>query len=187
MPTVAPLSIASATASNWLKEAQESLAAAENPGGLLGTLQDARHTNGSIKSFLARSQNSAASLALISQSTAQAAFELIAQMAAHASEKRLEEQIALQQKFNPQQTNYNPPTTLDTFIYFKDGSFIDTENNILTKADGTKIDTTTGQKYIEPGSLIQMANGAYLDTKNNILTLADGTKIDTVTHLVITT
>jgi hypothetical protein len=55
----------------------------------------------------------------------------------------------------------------------------------MTKPDGTQIDTVTGQPYVEPGSLIQMANGAYLDTKKNILTMADGTKIDTVTGLTI--
>jgi hypothetical protein len=71
-------------------------------------------------------------------------------------------------------------------IYFDDGTTLDTVNNILTRLDGKQIDTTTGQLYVEPGSIIQMANGAYLDTKNNILTMADGTKIDTITGLTIT-
>jgi hypothetical protein len=186
MTSIASLNIASSTASNWLKEAQESLISAANPGGLLGALQAAGKNNGSVKSFLSNSQTAAANMALISMSTAQASVDLIAQMSSDAAQKRLDGKLALQQKLNAPQTNFNPPTTLDQFVYFKDGSFLDTINNILTKFDGTQIDTTTGQRYIEPGSLIQMANGAYLDTKNNILTLADGTKIDTVTHLVIT-
>ena len=33
---------------------------------------------------------------------------------------------------------------LDPFIYFQDGSNIDTNSNILTMANGTQIDTTTG-------------------------------------------
>ncbi len=47
MSTIASVNAASATASNWLKEAQESLVAAASPGGLLGTLQDARDSSGS--------------------------------------------------------------------------------------------------------------------------------------------
>ena len=143
---IAPVNAASATAPNWLKEAQESLVAAANPGGLLGTLQDARKVSGSIKSFLAKSQNQAANLALISSSTAQASVNLIGQMASAAQEKRLADQFALQQKLNPKPVNYNPPTTLDPFLYFKDGSYLDTENNILTMSDGTKIDTVSGLK-----------------------------------------
>lgn len=184
--SIASVNAASSTSTNWLKEAQQSLLAAENPAGLLGALNDARSANGSIKSFLAQSQNMAANFALISQSTSQAVFNLAVQLADSAGQKRAADQLALLQKLNPKPTNFNPPTTLDPLIYFSDGSFLDTENNILTMSNGNQIDTTTGQKYIEPGSLIQMANGAYLDTKNNILTLANGTKIDTITGLVIT-
>ena len=72
---------------------------------------------------------------------------------------------------------------LDPIIFFPDGSTIDTNSNILTMANGTQIDTTTGAKVVDTSSLIQMANGAYLDTKNNILTMPDGTQIDTVTGL----
>ena len=182
---IAPVSIASATAPDWLKEAQESLIASETPGGLLGALNDARRTPGSVKTFLAQSQNASANLALISQGTAESFFALTAQMASSAADKRIAERQALAEKLNPQQTNYNPPSTIDDFIYFDDGTSIDTVNNIMTKPDGTQIDTVTGQPYVEPGSLIQMANGAYLDTKKNILTMADGTKIDIVTGLTI--
>jgi hypothetical protein len=177
--------IASSTAPNWLKEAQESIAASENPGGLLGTLQDARYP-ASIKNFLTKSQTAASNLALINSSTAQAQNTLTMQMADTAAQKRMNEKLALAQKLNPQQTNFNPPKELDSFIYFEDGSSIDTVNNIMTMANGTQIDTTTGLQYIDPKSIISMANGAYLDTKNNIMTMADGTRIDTVTGLKIT-
>ena len=78
-----------------------------------------------------------------------------------------------------------PKNMLDPFIYFSDGSSIDTNNNILTKSDGTQIDITTGAKVIDSASIMQLANGAYLDTKNNIMTMPDGTQIDTVTGLKI--
>jgi len=184
---IAPVNAASSTSSNWLKEAQDSLAASETPGGMMGALQDARASNpGSIKTFLAKSQNTMYSLAQIAQNSQTSAGALYAQMADAAAQKRADDQAALQAKLNPTQTNFNPPAQLDPVVYFDDGSNIDTSTNIWTKADGTQIDTTTGQLYIDPQSIVMMANGAYLDTKNNIMTLADGTKIDTVTGLKIT-
>ena len=74
---------------------------------------------------------------------------------------------------------------LDPFIYFPDGTSIDTAKNILTMPNGTQYDTTTGAKYVDPASIIQMANGAYLNTKTNILTMADESQIDTVTGLKV--
>lgn len=178
--------IASSTAPNWLKEAQESISASENPGGLLGTLQGAKNP-GSLTQFLNNSQNTATALAQINSSTASSQNQLTIQMANTAAQKRADERAALQAKMNPQQTNFNPPTQLDSFIYFQDGTSIDTVNNIMTMANGSQIDTTTGLTYVDPKSIISMANGAYLDTKNNIMTMSDGTKIDTVTGLKITT
>jgi hypothetical protein len=183
MAAVSP--IASSTSSNWLKEAQDSIAASQSPGGLLGTLQDARYP-ASIKNFLTKSQNTANNLALINQSTAQSQNTLTLQMADAAKQKLANERLALAQKMNPQQTNFNPPAQLDPFIYFQDGSSIDTQNNVMTMANGTQIDTTTGLQIVDPKSIISMANGAYLNTSTNVLTMADGTKIDTVTGLKIT-
>jgi hypothetical protein len=183
MAAVSP--IASATAPNWLKEAQDSIAASASPGGLLGTLQDARYPS-SIKNFLTKSQNAANNLSLISSSTAQSQNALTVQMANTAAQKLANERFALAQKLNPQQTNFNPPAQLDPFIYFQDGTSIDTQNNIMTMANGTQIDTTTGLQVVDPKSIISMANGAYLNTSTNILTMADGTKIDTVTGLKVT-
>jgi len=184
---ISSINIASSTASNWLKEAQESLASAENPGGLMGALQNARNDPGSIKSFLANSENVANNLSLITQGAAQSAGQLAAQMSSDAAQKRAADQLALAQKLNPPpQQNFTPPQGLDPVVYFKDGSTLDTTSNILTMANGTQIDTTTGTQVIDMSSIINMANGAYLDTKNNILTMADGTRIDTVTGLKIT-
>jgi hypothetical protein len=180
---ISPINIASSTAPNWLKEAQESLAASENSGGLLGALQSAKNADGSIKTYLANGAKTAGSLALMSQNALTAAGSLALQMADAAAQKRADDKLALSQKLNPVQTNHTPPHGLDPVIYFDDGTTLDTVNNILTKLDGTQIDTTTGQNHIEPGSLIQLANGAYLDTKNNILTLPDGTRIDTITGI----
>lgn len=179
---IAPINIASSTAPNWLKEAQQSLAT--SPGGLLGSL--AARSDGTIKSFLANSQSNANGFALISSSTAQAAFNLVLQEASAASQKRAADKLNAQLAQNAPPTNYTPPHGLDPVIYFDDGTTLDTVNNIFTKLDGTQIDATTGQPYIEPGSIIEMANGAYLDTKNNILTMTDGTKIDIITGLTIT-
>jgi hypothetical protein len=183
---IAPVNIASSTGTNWLKEAQDSLAASEAPGGMMGALQDARSDPASIKTFLAKSQNNLYNLALISQTSQQSAGALAAQMANSAAQKRNADQIAFLQKLNPVHSNFNPPTELDPVIYLGDGSSIDTTSNILTMSSGKQIDTTTGLEYHDPKSIVSMANGAYLDTKNNILTMSDGSKIDTVTGLKIT-
>jgi len=183
---ISSINAASATSSNWLKEAQDAIAASESAGGLLGTLADARNDPGSLKTVLARSQNISNSLAMISQNTLASAGALAIQMSDAAAQKRQDELATRAQKLNPQQTNFTPPAGLDPVIYFEDGTSIDTTSNIMTLANGRQIDTTTGLEYHEPGSILSMANGAYLDTKNNILTTADGTKIDTVTGLVIT-
>ena len=182
---ISPINIASATGTNWLKEAQEAAAAAENPGGMMGALQDSKYP-GSIKNFLAKSEKTAANFALISQGTQQSAATLALQMADAAQAKRMQEKLAQAQKFNQQATNYNPPTELDPIIYFEDGTNIDTTTNIMTLLNGTQIDITTGHEVVDLSSIVNLANGAYIDTKKNIMTLADGTKIDTVTGLQIT-
>ena len=182
---IAAVNAASSTASNWLKEAQESLAAAEAPGGMMGALQDSR-AGYSIKTFLAKSQNNLYALAQIAQNAQTSSSALTLQMSQAAAKKRYDEQVALQVKLNPVHSNYTPPKGLDPVIYFEDGSSLDTTSNILTMSNGKQIDTTTGLEYHDPKSIVSMANGAYLDTKNNILTMSDGTKVDTITGLKIT-
>ena len=182
---IAPVSAASSTSPNWLKEAQESLVASESPGGMMGALQDSR-AGYSIKTFLAKSQNNLYALAQIAQNAQTSSSALTIQMSQAAAQKRYNEQVELQVKLNPVHTNYTPPKGLDPVIYFGDGSSIDTTSNIMTLSNGKQIDTTTGLEYHDPKDIISMANGAYLDTKNNILTMSDGTKIDTVSGLKIT-
>lgn len=149
-------------------------------------LQDSRNGT-SLRSFLANSQNAANTLQLINQGTAQSQATLTLQMSDTAQQKLQQEKIAQLVKLNPQQSNFNPARQLDPFIYFQDGTSIDTANNILTMSNGTQIDTTTGLQIIDQSSIISMANGAYLDTKNNVLHMSDGSKVDTVTGLKITT
>jgi hypothetical protein len=182
---IAAVNAASSTASNWLKEAQESLAAAEAPGGMMGALQDSR-AGYSIKTFLAKSQNNLYALAQIAQNAQTSSSALTVQMSQAAAKKRYDEQVALQVKLNPVHSNYTPPKGLDPVIYFEDGSSLDTTSNILTMSNAKQIDTTTGLEYHDPKDIVSMANGAYLDTKNNILTMSDGTKVDTITGLKIT-
>src|SRR3569833_4122662 len=73
--------------------------------------------------------------------------------------------------------------TLDPLIYFSDGSYIDTNSNILTMQDGTQYDTTTGLKYVGPASVVDLGGGSFLNTSTNVMTMADGTQIDMVTGL----
>jgi len=116
---LAAVSAASSTSNNWLKEAQESLAASEQPGGMLGTLQDARSGSASIKTFLAKSQNTAYALAQITASNQTSANALLVQMSQTAAQKRRDELTALAAKLNPVQTNYTPPKGLDPIVYFE--------------------------------------------------------------------
>ena len=171
---------------NWLAEAQTAIANQANEGGLLGMLDAASSNDGSLSSFITSSSNTANSFALISQNSVTNASSLYAQIASQnaqdAAQKKLQDLI---DATTAAQQMVQPKSLLDPFIYFPDGSTIDTTNNILTMADGTQIDTTTGAKVIDSSSIMQLANGAYLDTKNNILTMPDGSQIDTITGLKI--
>jgi hypothetical protein len=173
------------SSSNWLADTITAIQNEQTQGGLLGMLQNSGG-DGSVSSFLGQSSTIANSIALISQNSVVSASSLIAQEAAQnqqaAAQTRL--QAAADQLAATQQA-VQPKNVLDPFIYLPDGSTIDTNNNIMTMSDGTQYDTTTGAKYVDPASIIQIANGAYLDTKNNIMTEPDGTQIDTNTGLKI--
>ena len=170
---------------NWVADAQTAIANQANEGGLLGMLDNAGG-DGSINSFLGSTVNTANSFALISQNSVTNASSLYAQIASqnaqNAAQKKLQDAI---DAATAAQQMVQPKNMLDPFIYLSDGSSIDTNNNILTRSDGTQIDITTGSKIIDSASIMQLANGAYLDTKNNIMTMPDGTQIDTVTGLKI--
>jgi hypothetical protein len=171
--------------SNWLANTITAIQNESSQGGLLGMLQNSGG-DGSVSSFLGQSTTTANNLALISQNSVVNSSSLVAQMAAQnlqkANAKKLQEAMT---SLSATQNMVQPKSTLDPFIYLPGGASIDTNSNIMTMLDGTQYDTTTGAKYVDPASIMQMANGAYLDTKNNLLTEPDGTKIDTVTGLKI--
>ena len=171
--------------SNWIADTMVAIQNEQNQGGVLGMLQNAGG-DGSINSFLGQSANASNALATISQSSVTNTGSLYAQIAAtnlqQTRAKKLQESL---NHLSAQQQMVKPKSMLDPFIYFPNGSTIDTVNNILTMPDGMQYDTTTGAKYVDPASIIQMANGAYLNTKTNILTMADGSQIDTVTGLKV--
>ena len=186
---ITTINIASATGTNWLKEAQQSIADSASPGGLLGALQDATAANkGSIRAFLAKSQNNTNAFAQISQSSQSAAGALAAQMSAAANQKLQAERIALAQKMNPLQTNYNPPgPDLDPVIYFEDGGSIDTSSNIMTMARRQADRHHHGPGVSRAGLDHQSWPTAPISTPRTTSSRsADGTKIDTVTGLTIT-
>ena len=170
---------------NWLADTFTAIQNQANQGGLLGMLQNSGG-DGSIGSFLSQSTTTANNFALISQNSVTNASSLYAQIASQniqeQNAKKLQDAL---KAFSETQQQVQPKNVLDPILYFADGSTLDTNSNILTMANGTQYDTTTGTKYVDTSSIMQLANGAYLDTKNNILTMPDGTEIDTVTGLKI--
>lgn len=183
----ASLFAASATP-NWLASTITAIQNQANEGGLLGMLSNAASNDGTISSFLSFGVNTANAFATIATSSVSNASSLVAQIAAQNQQDQQSKQ--LQDAMNALQSAQQmvqPQNVLDPIIYFDDGSTLDTNANILTMANGTQIDTTTGTKVVNSASLIQLANGAYLDTQNNILTMPDGSEIDTVTGLTIST
>jgi hypothetical protein len=172
--------------SDWVADTYTAIQNSKTSGGLLGMLDNARRSNGSLSSSLYSYTRAANSFALISQNTVTGAGALYAQIASQrqqdADEKKLQEAL---DALAASKQMVQPENVLDPVIYFDDGSTIDTNSNILTTKDGKQIDITTGLEVIDSASIMQLANGAYLDTKNNILTMPDGTQIDIVTGLKI--
>jgi hypothetical protein len=171
------------TSSNWIGDTITAIQNSANLGGILGALGSSG--DGSIDSFLGQNATNASNFALISQNNVTNASAFYAQIASQNQQQRSDE--VLQKVFKALQESQNQvkPQNVNPFVYLSDGSTIDTVTNIMTRADGTQYDITTGAKYVDPTAVIQLGNGSYLDTQNNILTLADGTKIDTVTGLKV--
>jgi hypothetical protein len=165
----------------WLADTFTAIKNSQHSAGLIGMLDNARKGN-SLKSFLDKSRSMSNGFALITQSGVANAGSYYSQLAQQNQQKRADK--LLQKTMEDLERSRNavkPKNVLDSFIYFADGTSLDTEKNILTMSDGTQYDTTTGALYVDPSSIMQLANGAYLDTKNNILTMSDGTRIDNVT------
>ncbi len=174
----------SGTTAGWLNDAITSIQNSQNPGGILGALQNSY--DGSVSSFLSESSTISNNFASISQNSVTSAGQLYAQIASQNQQAQQQEQ--LQKAMADLQATQNmvqPKSLLDPVLYFPDGTTIDTTSNLMTRPDGTQYDITTGAKYTDPSSIIQMANGAYLNTQTNILTMGDGTQIDTVTGLKV--
>jgi hypothetical protein len=169
---------------NWLAPTITAIKNQANQGGLLGML--ANPGDGSLSSFLSTSQATASNFALIVQNSVTNSSSLVAQIASQnlqdANAKKLQDALS---SLSATQQMVQAKNVLDPVIYFDDGSTIDTNSNILTMANGTQIDTTTGAQVFDTASIMQLANGAYLNTSTNIMTLADGTQIDTVTGLTV--
>ena len=173
------------TSSNWLNDTLVAIQNSANTGGILGALGSTG--DGSVSSFLGQSSTAANNLALISQNNVSNASAFYAQIASQNQQQRSQDALLKVFKALSESANQVKPKNVNPFVYFSDGSTIDTETNIMTRVDGTQYDITTGAKYVDPADVIQMANGAYLNTKTNILTLSDGTAIDTVTGLKVST
>ncbi len=172
--------------SNWLNDTLVAIQSSQTSAGILGALQNVG--DGSVSSFLSQSSTIAGNFATITQNNQSSQSAYYAQLASQAQDQRNEKILQkLLKDLSASQNQVKEENVLDPYIYFSDGTSIDTVNNIMTKPDGTQYDTTNGALYVDPASIIQFANGSYLDTKNNILTMSDGTKIDTVTGLKIST
>lgn len=174
------------TTASWMNDAMTAIQNSQNPGGILGALQNVG--DGSIGSFLGQSSTNANNFAQISQNSFSNASAFYTQLAAQNQQQRQQELLQkVAKELNDQQATVQVKNVLDPVIFLPDGTTIDTNSNIMTRPDGTQYDVTTGARYVDPSSTIQMANGAYLNTQTNILTMPDGTQIDTVTGLKVAT
>jgi len=180
------MSILAPGASNWLADAFTAIRNSTNQGGILGALQNAGSNNGSIGSFLGQASAFSNNFATITANNVTSASSFYAQIAAQNDRARQQAQLekALTDLQSTQQM-VQPANKLDPVIYFPDGSSLDTNANILTMQDGTQYDTTTGLKYVDPASIVDLGGGSFLNTTTNVMTMADGTQIDMVTGLKV--
>jgi hypothetical protein len=173
-------------ADSWLAGAFTAIKNSQNQGGMLGALQNAGSNNGSIGSFLSQSSDFSNNFALIATNNVTSASSFYAQIASQNDQARQQQKLqAALTRLQQTQSMVQQKNTLDPFIYFPDGSYIDTNANILTMQDGTQYDTTTGLKYVDPSSIVDLGGGSFLNTSTNVMTMADGTQIDTITGLKI--
>lgn len=178
LPAGVPMSIQSS--GSWIAGAMA--ASQSSLGGIFDALTSGN--DGSVSSFLGQASGYANTFASITQNTVTSATNFYAQIAANNQQTQQQQQLmdALAQ-LQAQQSMVQPQNTLDPYIYFSNGSSLDTTNNILTMPDGSQIDTTTGLSYVDPADLVDLGGGSYLNSKTNIITLSNGTQIDAVTGL----
>jgi hypothetical protein len=173
---------------SWISSIWDAGTAATESTGMMGALQGAssrKYAPGSLKGYLAGTANNSAALASIAQSSITNVTALKIQAGDLAMQKRIQDRLAEDSKHNVPMIPAAPLG--DSTIYFENGSVLDTVKNVLTLANGKKIDAITGADWVDPASIVNLANGSYLDTANNILTLADGTRIDTITGQIVST
>jgi hypothetical protein len=171
---------------SWISTVWDAGKAATESTGMMGALQSAsskKYAPGSIGAYMAGQQSTGLALATIAQTGVTNVTELAIQAGDLAMQKRIQDRIAEANKHNVPMIPAAPLG--DPTIYFENGSVLDTANNILTLANGKKIDSITGADWVDPKSIVQMGNGSYLNTATNILTMANGTRIDTVTGLIV--
>jgi uncharacterized membrane protein len=156
----------------------------------MGALQNMSSSHGKVSasSLMANSTTAANNFALISQNSVSSTSSFYAQIAAQNQSDQANQQLqqALD-SLNKQQQMVSQQNTLPPVIYFSDGSSIDTNSHIMTMANGTQYDVTTGAKYVDPADILEMANGAYLNTSTHIMTMSDGTQVNTITGLKVST
>ena len=156
---------------DWIASTVTAIKNASTPAGILGAL--ANSGNGvSISSFLSSSAGFANNFATIAQSNVTNSGALYAQIASGneqtAAQKKTQEAI---DALNAAQQMVKPTNTLDAVIYLGGGVTIDTNANIMTMADGTQIDITTGNKLVDPArhhSTGQRRLSQYVDQYPNL-------------------
>jgi hypothetical protein len=174
-----------AAGSDWIASTWTAIKNQQESGGIMGALQNSGKGS-SLSSVMSRTASTANAFALISQSSVSNASSLLTQIIAQRQEAEANKLFdKLTAELQAQHDTVKPKNVLDSYIYFDNGSMLDTNSNVLTLSDGKQIDAITGAEVIDPASIIQMANGAYLNTSTNILTMPDGTKIDMVTGLTV--
>ena len=140
---------------NWFADAYTAMPNSKTSGGLWAC-STTPAASGSLKSFVQSSTSAANTFALISQNTvstpAASMPKLLRKGRTRPNRKKLQEAL---DAMSASKQMVQPENKLDPFIYFDDGSSIDTNNNILTTKDGKRIDITTGLEVIDTSSIMR--------------------------------
>jgi hypothetical protein len=175
---------------SWIGDTFTAIQNESSSAGIMGALQSLSSSHGSVSAstLTAQTTTAANNFALIAQNSVTNTSSFYAQIAAQNQSDQANQK--LQQALDSltkQQQMVSQQNTLPSVIYFSNGSTLDTNSHIMTMADGTQYDVTTGAKYVNPADILEMANGAYLNTSTHIMTMSDGTQINTITGLKILT
>ena len=174
---------------DWLASTETAIKNSQNQAGIMGALASSASGNrGTLGSFLSQTKTFANNFATIAQTSVTNHGSYYAQLANANQQKAAKEKLVkVMQALSASQNQVTAKNTLPSIMYLGDGTSLDTNNGILTRKDGTRIDITTGIAIVNPADIVQMGNGSYLNTATNIMTLSDGTQIDTVTGAKVNT